>query len=117
MSKKAKNLPFLLKKIGQKWSELSKIANGNFFEKYDNFWQFFGEKWQVFGNLLTFKWQFSGGSGQKGGQIWCQTGSYSPKIGRIRGFSTQISVHFDLLSSRISVSQNVLKSGLKNSRI
>ena len=35
-------------------------ANGNFFEKNENFWQFKKKKCQVFGNFLTFKWQFSG---------------------------------------------------------
>jgi len=37
---------------------------GNFFGKNENFWQFFWKKCQVFGISLTFKWQFSGGSGQ-----------------------------------------------------
>ena len=32
-------------------------------EKKYNFWQFLWKKSQVFGNFLTFKWQFSGGSG------------------------------------------------------
>ena len=40
------------------------LANGNFFlKKKENFWQFFWKICQVFGNFLTFKWQFSGGSG------------------------------------------------------
>ena len=38
--------------------------NGNFFEKNENFWQFFWKKCQVFGNFLTVKWQFSGGLGE-----------------------------------------------------
>ena len=42
---------------------LHKIANGNFFEKNEKFWQFWGKKCQVLGNFLIVKWQFSGGSG------------------------------------------------------
>ena len=33
--------------------------------KKDNFFQLFWKKCQVFVNFLTFKWQFSGGSGQQ----------------------------------------------------
>ena len=35
---------------------------GNFFEKNENFWQFFWKKCQVFGNFFTVKCQFSGGT-------------------------------------------------------
>ena len=40
-----------------------KNTNRNFFEKNDNFWNINSKKYQVFDNFLTFKWQFSGGSG------------------------------------------------------
>ena len=68
-----------------------KIANGNFFEKNENFWQFFWKKCQAFGNFLTVKWQFSGGSGphtgsrQENAELLSQAGmggrgSRSPEI-------------------------------------
>jgi len=49
------------------------LTIGNFVEKNDNFCQFFWKKCQVLGNVLTVKWQFSGGTGVYTAQwvIWC----------------------------------------------
>ena len=58
----AKNFKFFPKKLQKIFIFFKKIANGNFFEKNENFWQFFWKKFQVFGNFLTVKWKFSGGS-------------------------------------------------------
>ena len=62
MSKNCQKLEKISKKF-PKFSFFQKIANGNFFEKNENFMQFFKKFFQVFGNFLTFKWQFSGGPG------------------------------------------------------
>jgi len=51
MSKKCQKCLFFPKKIG------------NFFWKNEKFWQFFKENVKFLSNFLTFKWQFSGGSG------------------------------------------------------
>ena len=59
----AKNLTFFQKKLPKIFIFFKKIANGNFFFFNENFWQFFWKKCKIFGNFLTFKWQFSGGSG------------------------------------------------------
>ena len=45
----------------------SKNCQWQFFEKNDNFLQFFGKR-QVFGNVLTLKWQFSRGLGMDDGR-------------------------------------------------
>ena len=56
------NCQLTVKKLPKIFIFFKKIATGNFFEKNENFWQFFWKKCQVFGNFWTVKWQFSGGS-------------------------------------------------------
>ena len=63
LSKNCQKLDIFSKKIARNFHFFQKIANSNFVEKNENFWQFFAEKCQVFGNFLTVKWQFSGGAG------------------------------------------------------
>jgi len=44
--------------------DCQKLPKIYFFQKNENFWQFFFlQNCQVFGNFLTVNWQFSGGSG------------------------------------------------------
>jgi len=54
-------LPFECKKIAQNF--FYKVAKNL---KKNQTLATFGKKWQVFGNILTFKWQFSGGSADRG---------------------------------------------------
>ena len=56
------NCQLTVKKLPNIFIFFKKIANGNFFEKNENCWQFFLKKCQVFGNFLTVNWQYSGGS-------------------------------------------------------
>ena len=67
----AKNLTFFSKKMPQIFIFFKKIAIGNFFEKNENFWQFFLKKCQVLGNFfdrqMAIFWRV--------GQVWIENGS------------------------------------------
>ena len=53
----AKNLTFFSKKLPKIFIFFKKIANGNFFEKNENFWQFF---WKKKVKFLAIFWQSNG---------------------------------------------------------
>ena len=63
MSKNCQKLEIFVEKIAKNVHFFNKITNRNFWEKMIFFLFFFLFKSQVFDNFLTFKLQFSGGSG------------------------------------------------------
>ena len=68
MSKNCQKIA-ILKKIAENCNFFRKIVNGNFFEKNENFWQFFWEKMSSFWQFFDSQMAISGGSGMKSDTI------------------------------------------------